>query len=149
MGRTQWLHGYMATISSRALSVQTTPWNLQTSLTSSSQQCFHRTEQSFSRRRSHLRLEGRSTWLLKIRRDARCKNIKNAYACLRQHQTSQKHIFRKLLNVFPNPKSGDCRHPESSPASPEELSSTAPPSCFAKDPSTEMLPPEWLKFSLT
>ena len=46
----------------------------------------------------------------------------------------------------------DCnhnRHPEPSPATPEELSSTAPPLPSADDPSTEMLPPEWWKLSFT
>ena len=53
-------------------------WHLQTfALTSSSWQCFHRTEQSVPWCRSHLRLEARSTWLPKIRKDTRCKNIKN------------------------------------------------------------------------
>ena len=53
-------------------------WHLHTfALTNSSWQCFHRTEQSVPWRRSHLRLEGRSTWLPKIRKDTRCKNIKN------------------------------------------------------------------------
>ena len=54
-------------------------------------------------------------------------------------------------SVFPDPKSvsRDCnhhRHPEPSPATPEELSSTAPPCSAAEDPSTEMFPPVWLKF---
>ena len=62
-----------------------------------------------------------------------CKNIKNVYAV--SFQTPKAYL-------------GGCnhhRHPEPSPATPEELSSTAPPFFTADDPSTEMLPPQWLK----
>ena len=69
-------------------------WHLhRLALTNSSRQGFHRTEWSVSGHRSHLRLEGRSTWLPKISRDTRCKNIKNVYAICsewQRHQTSQR-----------------------------------------------------------
>ena len=71
------------------------PWHLRTfALTSSSPQGFHRTVWSLHGRRSHLRLEGRSTWLPKISRDTRYKNINNVYAIWsewQRHHTSQRH----------------------------------------------------------
>ena len=80
------------------------PWHLHTfALTRSSPQGFHRTEWSVPWRRSHLRLEGRSTWLPKISRDTRCKNIKNVYAICsewQRHQTSQKSKFLPLPRSF-------------------------------------------------
>ena len=57
--------------------------------------------------------------------------------------------LQNSTSLVPNPKSGDCRHPEPSPATPEELSSTAPPFSAADVPWMEMFPPEWWKLLLT
>ena len=84
------------------------PWHLHTfALMSSSPQGFHRTEWSGNRRRSHLRLEGRSTWLSTISRHTRCKNIKNVYSICsewQRHQTSQKRKSRKLHKSLSRPQ---------------------------------------------
>ena len=164
VGRTQWLHGYY--FSPRTLSVQTTVshtpkpmCHLQTlSLTSSSRQCFHQTEWSFSGRRSHLRLEGRSTCLPKISWDIRCQNTKKVFAFCSQwqtHQTSQKRKS-KLYKFLSKPQkriqgaaiTTDIRNrPQQLQRSSPEHSTSSYHS--ADDPSTEMLPPEWIKFFST